>query len=660
MPNPTLRTVLAARGCAVLVIMLGVAVLIGWLMHLESLMAVVPAFVRMKANSAVCFMACGFAMLCLPPESGPGRRAGSPGRRRTGIALASLSLTVGLLTLAEYAFDADLGLDQLLFRDPQAWVYPGRMAFISALCFCLGGASLLLEFGPPRMRRLAHAAAGSILLIAFAAIIGYLYGVPVLYGSIGNTSMALHTGVGFLILGAGLILSQPMSGFARVFRSAGRGGWIGRRLLAGAIFVPVVLGGLYLLPAVDFGQVRFAMALFAVTLTAVSIAALWFLVAFFERREQQNADFLRLQRETSAKIAESERELRQVTDHLPILLSYADLSGRFVRANRTYERWVGLEDDRLVGRSIREVLGEAYISRTAGAWDQAKSGESVSLETTYPTLQGDRQVQLTYVPDLDVEGQVRGIVCMVVDVEEQRRAEFALRQSEKLAVVGRMASSIAHEINNPLEAVTNLLYLVGSNMAGNPELAESTAYIDLAQEQLGRVSQIVTETLRFHRQTGRSTRCRLAEVIEQVLVLQAGRLGVAGIEVERRFRGDTLLTCREGEIRQVLANLIGNAADAMNTGGRLLVRIQPSHRPSTGERGVALTVADTGSGISAATRGKLFEPFQSTKGDKGSGLGLWISREIIDRHHGTIGLRSSQRENAHGTVFRLFLPFPAN
>lgn len=659
-PHAPLQTQGAARLCALLLIVLGVAVLVGWIADVEPLMTVLPHFVRMRPNTAVCFVACGLAMLCLREEDGPEGRAIRPATRGAGVAFACLATAIALLTLAEYAFRIDFRLDQRLFHDPQAAVYSGRMALISAVCFFLGGAALLLQLGPRRLRPLAHVAAAGVLLLAFVAIVGYLYGVPVLYGSyasIDNASMALHAGFGFVILGLGLLLLQPTSGFAHVFMAGGRGAWTARLLLAGAILLPVALGALYMLPPVDFGQVRFGMALFAVTLTVLSIATLWYLVRFFRRAEQQHTDFLRLEQETAEQIAESERELRQVTDHLPILLSYADTTGRFVRVNRTYERWVGLDAESIVGRTVRDVLGDAYVAGTAAAWEQANTGRTVSIETTYPTLQGDRQVQLTYVPDLDVEGQLRGIVCMVLDVEEQRRAEFALRQSEKLAVVGRMASSIAHEINNPLEAITNLLYLASTNLG---EDTESAGYIHVAQEQLHRVGQIVTETLRFHRQTARSAVCRLADLIEQVLVLQSGRLSVAGITVERRFRGDMRLTCRDGEIRQVIANLIGNAVDAMATGGRLLVRVADASDPRTGRRGVAVTIADTGGGIAPGTRAKLFEPFQSTKGEKGSGLGLWISKEIIDRHHGTIGLRSSRREGSHGTVFRLFLPFPAD
>ena len=250
---------------------------------------------------------------------------------------------------------------------------------------------------------------------------------------------------------------------------------------------------------------------------------------------------------------------------------------------------------------------------------------------------------------------------MVLDVEEQRRAEASIRQSEKLAVVGRLASSIAHEINNPLEAVTNLLYLAEQD---SPPGSTIRSYTQLAQQELSRVTHIVVQTLRFHRQSHHPVLCNLTDMTEQVLVLYHGRLEQAQVVIERRFRATEQILCRDGEIRQVLANLIGNAAEAMaanrtGTGPqarRLLIRTRPATCASfTGRRGVRVTVADTGHGITEETRKTLFQPFHTTKGATGSGLGLWVSKEIVDRHGGRITVRSSTNPTRHHTVFAVFL-----
>jgi signal transduction histidine kinase len=240
-----------------------------------------------------------------------------------------------------------------------------------------------------------------------------------------------------------------------------------------------------------------------------------------------------------------------------------------------------------------------------------------------------------------------------VDVTESKRTEEILLRSEKLNAVGRLASSIAHEINNPLEAVTNLLYLAHQT-AVNPEARQ---YLKTAETELHRVSAIANQTLRFHRQSTNPRPVTAEDLFDATLLVYQGRILNAQVRVERRDRTRNSVTCFDGEIRQVLSNLVGNAIDAMNSGGgRLLLRSRDGTDRATGRSGIVLTVADTGLGMSPLTLSKIFEPFFSTKGDKGTGLGLWISREIVDRHRGVLNVRSGQHAHCSGTVFVLFLP----
>lgn len=236
---------------------------------------------------------------------------------------------------------------------------------------------------------------------------------------------------------------------------------------------------------------------------------------------------------------------------------------------------------------------------------------------------------------------------------ERQKTEEALRTSEKLAVVGRLAASIAHEINNPLEAVTNLLYLVGSSSS----LEESKNHAQTAMSELARVSEIVIQTLRFHRQQVDPVMLQVPEIVDSALVLYHARLRSAQIVIERDFRECRPILARAGDLRQVILNLVGNAADAMAGGGRLKIRIANTQEHSNGSRrGVRLTIADTGSGIQPEIKGKLFEPFVSTKGNQGTGLGLWVSSEIVKKHGGTIQVRSRAMSPDNGTVFSVFLP----
>ncbi|WP_348263593.1 ATP-binding protein [Telmatobacter sp. DSM 110680] len=246
------------------------------------------------------------------------------------------------------------------------------------------------------------------------------------------------------------------------------------------------------------------------------------------------------------------------------------------------------------------------------------------------------------------------LLVLMRDVTERRRAQEALRQSEKLAAVGRLASSIAHEINNPLEAVTNLVYLARRENI-SPVAA---SLLDQADKELRRVSLITTETLRFHRQQSLPVRTDIAELLDSILILHESRLMQARITTERRYKAHPEILCLPNDIRQVLANLISNAIEAMNanTGTRILtLRLHAAVNSRTGERGITVLISDNGSGMNAAARARAFEPFFTTKEATNSGLGLWIVREIVEKHHGHLRFRTSQAGPRRGTLFSLFL-----
>jgi signal transduction histidine kinase len=265
----------------------------------------------------------------------------------------------------------------------------------------------------------------------------------------------------------------------------------------------------------------------------------------------------------------------------------------------------------------------------------------------------ERKLDFVYQPMRDAEHHISGILVFGIDVTENRRAEQVLLQTEKLAAVGRLASSIAHEINNPLEAITNLLYLA-IQAAVSPKAKEYLAQADL---ELQRVSAIANQTLRFYRQSTKPRSITAKELLDGTLPLYRGRLINCAVSLEMRYRSNLSVVCFEGEIRQVLSNLIGNAIDSMTShGGRLLIRTRDATDWRTLRRGIVITVADTGTGIAPETQSRIFEAFFSTKGMSGTGLGLWISNEIVARHSAILSLRSSQGPRSCGTVFSLFLP----
>lgn len=243
----------------------------------------------------------------------------------------------------------------------------------------------------------------------------------------------------------------------------------------------------------------------------------------------------------------------------------------------------------------------------------------------------------------------------VSERRDRRRAEEALMHNEKIAMLGRLAATVAHEINNPLSSVTNVLYLLSTQ----PELTnDSKILIEMAQSELKRVADISHQTLSFYRESPHAVPLDVAELIEGVLWLFDKQIREKGIVVERRVEYRDKFPAFPGELRQAICNLVSNAIQALRPNGRLSLRVHEGRRRTTGERGLCFLIGDSGSGIAPEHRRKIFEPFFSTKGENGTGLGLWVTKGIIERHHGTIRVRSSRTPNASGTTFSIFLPFP--
>ena len=362
------------------------------------------------------------------------------------------------------------------------------------------------------------------------------------------------------------------------------------------------------------------------------------------------------------KQLETERqraELETLYRTAPIGLALFDpVEFRYLRLNDRQAEIVGLPLDEVLGRRVTEI---APIPGLGEMFQQVADGSPIRnamIEGSVATRPEDhRYWNVNYFPVYGADGTVRAITAASMEITNQKRAENALIESEKLAAVGRLATSISHEINNPLEAVTNLLYIIANDANLSEDLRP---FIETAQSELQRVCQIATQTLRFHRQAVRATLVTPEELVGAVLLLYQGRLANSGITVDARYLTRIPVLCFENDIRQVLNNLIANAIDAMRLGtnrtaGRLLVRAHDATHPQKGP-GVRITIADTGHGMSQAVLARVFEPFYTTKALNGTGLGLWISSGIVERHGGAIRIRSSEDPRHHGTVFTLFLP----
>lgn len=346
----------------------------------------------------------------------------------------------------------------------------------------------------------------------------------------------------------------------------------------------------------------------------------------------------------------------------PIGLAFFDSKGRFVRMNQFLADLNDMSISRHIGRPIGDIFhGAAGETVLRGIQKVFESGSPVRDLEVSSAVTGKHDLTRSWLinvyPVKTVTQTVRWAGAIFVDTTERKRSEEALRRTEKLAAVGQLSASIAHEINNPLEAVTNLLYLLRTHEGLDPAAQH---FADQAEHEIARVSEIVQQTLRFHKQSTLPTIANIPDLFESVLALHRGRVHGSQIEVIRKYRPNVELFCFAGEMRQLSNNLIGNALDAMlMTSGKLTLSIRKSRSwTDPGVDGVRIVVADTGCGMDVETQRRIFEPFFTTKEATGTGLGLWVTAEIIAKHNGTVRVRSrpAGRGQPSGTVFMIFFP----
>lgn len=370
------------------------------------------------------------------------------------------------------------------------------------------------------------------------------------------------------------------------------------------------------------------------------------------RQRQQELD------RTVRALHEERSRLLNVLQQAPIF--FALMEGQehvFTMANPAYITLVYGRNiiGKPISEALPEVIAQGYVDMLNRVYHTGEpltmQGALVEIVRTPSEPPEARYVDFTYQPLREADNSISGIIVLGVDITEQKRSAQALLQNEKLAAVGRLASTIAHEINNPLESVTNLIYLASRISEG-----ETLEYLERADLELRRIAAITRQTLSFNQRASVPHEVHCEDLLSGVTRIYQSRIANAGVTLETSKRSLRPILCFGGEIRQVLNNLVSNAIDAMPHGGRLLLRARDATHPVTGESGLVITVADTGSGIPPEIISRIFEPFFTTKGLGGTGLGLWLSRDIIARHRGELRVRSSTSPSFHGTVFTLFLP----
>ena len=403
--------------------------------------------------------------------------------------------------------------------------------------------------------------------------------------------------------------------------------------------------------------------------TAVGLSLLIAVLLFsFTRRELRTLSstyeqHLQAEEERSRQLAESRERFQITLNSLGDAVIATDAEGNVRYINPVAQELTGWTDHTEArGRPLREVahfIDERTAATLIDPIEMVRREQKV-VRLSEPIRLVSRSgqeypIEMTESPIVDDTGQLSGVVVVLRDVSQRRQTEQILQASDRLTQAGRLAATIAHEIRNPLDTVSNLLYLLRQKSYSDPDTRQ---YLDLAAEELARITQITGQLLTFHREAQAPVQVDLCKVLESVLTLYSPQIQLGGVQIIRRFETHRAVRGFPGELRQVFANLVSNAIHSISGGGQLLLHVYESSLQSDqSRRGVRVTVLDNGTGIAPDVRGNLFAPFYTTKGEAGTGLGLWVTRGIIEKHEGTIHFISTVRPGRSGTAFSVFLPF---
>jgi PAS domain S-box-containing protein len=344
-------------------------------------------------------------------------------------------------------------------------------------------------------------------------------------------------------------------------------------------------------------------------------------------------------------------ELAAIVDSSDDAIISKDLNGIITSWNAAATRVLGYSATEMVGTPVLRLIPEQLHSDEKMILDSIRAGRRIEHFDTVRLAKDGRRldVSLTVSPIKDEEGRIIGASKILRDISGRKQIEQSLLQAEKIAATGRMAATIAHEINNPLEAVTNLLYLLRP-MITDPE---GIKYLDSAESELVRVSHIAKQTLGYYREHAVASSVSLADVVRDAVAVYEPRCTGLGIKIRKSLDSSRKVVLRRGEIMQVISNLIANSIYAMPKGGVLSLSVQDTMEPADG---ILLTIADTGVGIAADDLPRVFEAFFTTRTTVGTGIGLFVARQFVEGHGGRVEIESKTEAENHGTSVHVFLP----
>jgi PAS domain S-box-containing protein len=384
-----------------------------------------------------------------------------------------------------------------------------------------------------------------------------------------------------------------------------------------------------------------------------------------DRLEAVNAAFRRsldLQRRRAEELFHSEQHLRTTLASIGEGVITCDAQGRVQMMNPVAQELTGWPESQARGRPIAEVfhiLNETTRQPLENLVSQVQRLNRIVGMANHTVLirkdSSEIAIDDSGAPLRNEAGELAGVVIVFRDVTMDRRTRAALLASEKLAVAGRLAATIAHEIHNPLDSVGNLLYL----LQHEPKQEEAKHFLEIAQTELARVTQISRAMLSLYRESRAPVPVNLRDMLDDLLLLMESRFNTLGVHVSTELPPEITVDGYPAELRQVFTNLITNAAEAAGQGGNVTVRVfpqQPDPSPSARRpAGAIVEITDNGLGIAPEIQERLFQPFFTTKGEGGTGLGLWVSQGIIRKHGGTIRLDNHADGSGHGAIATVFL-----
>jgi PAS domain S-box-containing protein len=669
------RFQILSRLAGVAVIVIGSLVILGWMLDIVALKSVLPGLTTMKFNTALCFALAGSALLLLRS------------RPRLALAFSLMIATIGFLTLLEYVFGWNLGIDQWLIRDVvtagQAQA-PGRMSVVTGLNFCLTAGSLILT---ARSNRLGLAQAFSLIagLIGLLSLAGYLYGEEALY-RFGFSSVALHTAIAFIILALGLFFARPGRGLAAVIMADHAGGLLARRMLPLAAIIPLAFGWLSLegqqagLYDAEFGLAAFALSSIVVfTMLIFSVArslngldsqrhrAMTALRQARDELEQRvQARALELAN-TNESLAEERKLLGTLIDALPDYIYIKDTQHRFLLTNIAHARARGCDTpEELVGKTDFDFFPAALAENFRAEEAEIFRAGVPQLNHEQPSMGyggGFAWALSNKVPLRNLDGEVIGLVGMTRDITERKRYEQELDESRRRAeeasrLKSEFLATMTHELRTPLSAIIGFSDVLLNNLAGELS-ASQREYTEIILKNGEHLLALIDTLLDVSKIEAGQLELRNARVNLRALLDNVGHTlqslfdqkGLQWVTVLDPALPPTLMG-DEMRLKQILINLVGNAIK-FTSSGQVEVCIM------TGEDGWwVIAVHDSGSGIPAAALGYIFEEFRqvdssTTRRHGGTGLGLTIVKRLTELMGGSVSVES---EVGRGSTFTVRLP----